>query len=282
MGEKRQTYLVFVMLFAFAFTIGGAYWYGEREQSAAAASAPVKKFRAKAGTERKNARALLSSAPSAPEETTKKPIEVWGSLDREEPARKEERETERDLVELDDPQAAISYIFERLENAKDEGSPSASAYLYAALAAQYVQLEPPDAARAEETYKYALALVSDSSTHIYVVYLYADALLEAGDFERLSEVTELDGYEFYSPSATLLELGVFRGIAFEKLGRTDEALNAYEQVVDVAIASDGELSEKASNIFRQASLRLARIYRAQGMTGEAKAVVRRVQALLRS
>ena len=64
-------------------------------------------------------------------------------------------------------------------------------------------------------------------------------------------------------SATLLELGVFRGVAFEKLGRTEEALKAYEQVVAVAIASDGELSEKASNIFRHASLRLARMYRAE-------------------
>lgn len=282
MGEKRQTYLIFVMLGVFAFTIGAAYLYSEREQSATVSSAPVKKFRAKAGTERENARALVSSAPSAPEETTKKPIEVWGSLDRDEPARKKEREAVRVLVELDDPEAAMTLIFEQIENPKEDATPSSTAYLYAALAAQYVQLEPPDSARAEEAYAIALARVGDSSTHIYVVYLYADALLKAGDFERLSEVTELDGYEFYSPSAAVLELGVFRGVAFEQLGRTDEALLAYEQVVALAIASGGGLSEKASNIFRQASLRLARAYRAQGMTGEARAVARRVQALLRS
>ena len=280
MGEKRQTYLMVVMLCVFGLTIGGAYLYGEREQSATAASAPEKKFRAKAGTERENARALLSSAPSVPEETTTKPIEVWGSLDRDEVARKEEREAVQFLIDFDDPQAAMTEIFEQLENPKDEASLSGSAYLYAALAAQLVQLEQPDAARAEEAYEYALTLVSDSSMHISVVYLYADGLLKAGDFERLTEVAELDGYEFYSTSAILLELGVFRGVAFEKLGRADEALKAYEQVVAVAIASDGELSEKASSVFRQASLRLARAYRAEGRAGEAKAVARRVQALL--
>ena len=271
-----------VMLCVFGLTIGGAYLYGEREQSATVSSAPVKKFRAKEGTERENARALLSSAPSVPEETATKPIEVWGSLDRDEPARKQEREAVQDLIDFDDPRAAMTQIFERLEKPKDEASPSGSAYLYAALAGQYAQLEPPDAARAEEAYEHALALVGDSSTHIYVVYLYAEALLKAGDFERLAEVAELDGYEFYSLSAILLELGVFRGVAFEKLGRSDEALMAYAQVVAAAIASDGELSEKASSIFRQASLRLARSYRAQGRTGEAKAVARRVQVLLGS
>ena len=282
MGEKQQTYLVAAMVFVFAITIGGAYWYGKLDHSASASSAPVKKFRAKPGTERENARALLSSAPSAPEETTSKPIKIWGSLERDEPLRKKEREAVKILIDFDDPEAAVAQILARLENPEEDASPSSMAYLYAALAAQYLQLEPLDAAHAEEVYEQALALVGDSGAHIYVVHLYADALLQAEEFERLSEVTALDGYAFYPPSASLLELGVFRGVALEHLGRSDEALIVYLQVVDVAIVSDGDLSEEASNIFRQASLRLARIYRAQGRTGEAKAVARRVQALLRS
>ena len=282
MKDKRQTYLLVGLLIVFAATIGVAYWYSGLEQSATASSAPVKKLRAKPGTERKNARAMLSSVPSAPEETTARPIELWGSLERDDGSKKRELKVVEAVMDLEDPQAGIGQLQTLLEDRSEELSASSLSYVHAALASLYVQMDPPDTVRAEEAYERALAEVADVAAYISVVHIYADGLLEVGRYVRLAEVTELDGFEVYPLSAALLEIGVFRGVALEQLGRPEDAQRAYEQVIAVAIGSGGEMSESASNIFRQAGLRLARILRLQGRTGEAKAVARRVQALLGS
>jgi hypothetical protein len=58
------------LILAFSVMFAGAYFVGEREKvgHAEANRQPVKKLRAKAGTERKNAMALTSSQRSAVEE----------------------------------------------------------------------------------------------------------------------------------------------------------------------------------------------------------------------
>lgn len=280
MKGKRQTYLLVGLIIAFAVTLGVAYWYSGQERSATASSAPVKKFRAKPGTERKNARALLSSVPSVSEETTTRPIEVWGSLERDDGPGKRELEAVEAVLDLDDPEEGIEQLQNLLEGRDQELRASTLSYVYAALASLYVQINPPDPARAEEAYERALAEAADVAAYISVVHIYADGLLKAGRYARLAEVTELDGFEVYPLSAALLETGVYRGVALDQLGRPEDAQRAYEQVIAVAIGSDRDMSERASNVFRQASLRLARIYRLQGRSSEAKAVARRVQARL--
>lgn len=282
MRDKQQTYLLVGLFVVFSATIGAAYWYSGVEQSAKASSAPVKKFRAKPGTERENARALLNSAPSAPEETTARPIKVWGSLERDDGPKKKELKVVEAVLDLDDAEAGIEQLRNLLEGRDEELSASSLSYVHAALASLYLQTEPPDTARGEEAYERALEEAADVAAYISVVHTYADGLLEVGRFARLAEVTELDGFEVYPLSAALLEIGVFRGVALEQLGRPEDAQSAYEQVISVAIGSDGDMSKGASNVFRQASLRLARIYRVQGRSGEAKAVARRVRALLGS
>ncbi len=281
MKDKQQTYLLVGLIIAFAATLGVAYWYSGQEQSVtASSSAPVKKFRAKSGTERKNVRALLSSVPSVPEETTARPIKIWGSFERDDGPGKEELKVIEAVLDLDDPEEGIGQLQALLEGRAEELSAASLSCVYAALASLYVQMDPPDTARAEEAYERALAEAPGGAAHISVAHIYADGLLDAGRYVRLAEVTDLDGFEVYPLSAALLEVGVFLGVALEQLGRPEDAQRAYEQVIAVAIGSDGDMSERASNIFRQASLRLARIYRQQGRPGEAKAVARRVQALL--
>jgi len=284
MQDKRQKYLLGLLLFVFMLSIVGAYLYGERDTSAKASSVssskPVKKFRAKEGTERKGARALVSSRPSAPEEKTTRPIDIWGSLERDEPEVREKQVIVKNAIDLGDPVAAI----ERLKRSLDPGglklSPMDLAYTNAALASLYVLSAPPDRALAEEAYAKALEAAEDGASHVLVVNVYAEGLLQSGDFERLVEVTELGSFDVYPLSAELLEIGVLRGIALEQLERPEEAQEAYAQSVDAAIGSGGRLSEKAANVFRQASLRLARLFRAEGMSGEANAVARRLRALL--
>lgn len=280
MQDKRQLYLLTLLLFVFGLSILGAYFYGERDQTATASSAPMKKFRAKEGTERKGARALVSSRPSVPEETTSRPIDIWGSFERDDAGVREKREFVEDAIRRDDPEAAIEKLLEGLEQGADEQSGMDAAYTYAALASLYLLIDPPDPALAEEVYAQALKAARDAPSHVLVVNVFAGALLHTDRFERLVEVTELGSYESYPFSARLLEIGVLRGLALEKLDRPEAASASYQQAIDAAIGSGSGLGEEAANVFRQASLRLARLYRAQGKPSEANAVARRVRALL--
>ena len=194
MKDKRQTYLLVGLIIAFAATLGVAYWYSGQERSATASSAPVKKFRAKPGTERKNARALLSSVPSVSEETTTRPIEVWGSLERDDGPGKRELEAVEAVLDLDDPEEGIEQLQNSLEGRDQELRASTLSYVYAALASLYVQMDPPDPARAEEAYERALAEAADVAAYISFVHIYADGVLKAGRYARLPEGTDLDGF----------------------------------------------------------------------------------------
>ncbi len=284
MKDKQQTYILVGLLAAFAAVLGVAYWYSGQERTAKASTAssvPVKKFRAKPGTERKNVRALLSSVPSVPEETTARPIEIWGSLERDDGPRKKELKVVEAALDLEDPEEGIKQLEALFEDrGEEELDPASLSSVHAALASLYVQMDPPDTARAEEAYERALAEAAGSGAQISVVYIYSDGLLDAELYERLAEVADVDGFEAYPLSAALLEVGVLLGVALEQLERYEDAQHAYEEVIDAAIVSDGDMSERAANVFRQASLRLARLYSLQGRTAEAKAVARRVQALL--
>ena len=82
--NERPGLIMFIMFLVLMLMFGAAYYLGQQEQGAQTSSAgqkPVKKFRAKPGTERKNVRALTSSQPSEKEETSDKPIDIWGDLD---------------------------------------------------------------------------------------------------------------------------------------------------------------------------------------------------------
>lgn len=282
MQERQQTYMVLVLLVVFTIAIGGAYWYSNRSASAstAASSEPVKKFRAKEGTERENVRALVSSVPSVPEETTDAPIDIWGSFESADPEDESIRLKIREAQALDEPGKAIEVLILLLEEESVEASGSGPAYIHALLAGQYARTDPPDLDPAEAAYGKALQLAVGPEAHIFVVHAYAQGLLEGQSFERAAEITEIVGFESYPMNAVLLEVGTIRGIALESLGRADEAQTSYQLVVDVSIGSGGDMSLKASNVFRQASIRLAALYTTQGKSSEAKAVARRVRVLL--
>ena len=284
MQQRHQTILVLVLLFVFAVTIGVTYWLGEGGGSSSVSSArdPVKKLRAKPGTQREGARAILSSVPSVPEETTTAPVKIWGSLDSGRGEDKAGRARAEEAASLEASGATVQVLHNDIEAALEEGNAVGVAYLYGALAAQHARSQPPRLDLAEEAYQQALSQASGPDVVVFVVSMYAGGLLDAGAFQRLADLAEISAYEAYPFSAPLLRLALIRGMALEKLDRSEEALVAYQQAFDASLRAGPEMDPQASSVFRQVSLRLARLHREQGNSAEAKAIARRLRALLGS
>jgi len=280
--QRRQTILVLALIGVFAVTVGVAYWFGEGSASTTTttASAPVKKFRAKPGTERKGARALLSSVPSLPEETTNRPIEVWGSLEPEKTRDEADRARAEIAADLEPSVSSQQGLREDIKLALAMGDHDNAAYLQAALAAQLVDSNPPQPELADEAFQEALSHASGPESAVFVVAVYAQALHESESHQRVTEVTELSAFEAYPFSSRLLQVALLRGMAFEQLESPEEALSAYEQAFDAARRTEADRLARASDVLRIVSLRLARLHRELGNSAEATAVARRLRVLL--
>lgn len=281
--KDKQTLVLFSILLAFASMLGIAFWYGEMQSSGSASATttekkPVKKFRAKPGTERKNARALLSSTPSQPEETTNKPIEIWGSLDPELQEENESLITALNALQNEDRPQAIGDVLEQLKKVEQEGgSLEDKALLQATLGRLYALKTPPDEAAAGAAFDRALLTAGNTAARIGVLHLYARSLLDFQEYTRVIDLLEFDFIRKQVFSARTLELEVMRGVAYEQLDRDAEASVAYEEALDRTMKWGTSVDVSQSTIFRQASLRLSKLYREQENSSEATAVARRMR-----
>jgi len=283
-AQQVQNLVVIGVLLFFAAGLGLAYWFGGNQSTAGATSAvkPVKKFRADPGTERKNAMALTSSIPSVKEETTDRPIEVWGSLD-DDKAQTDEREWEAytavtasiEQLSPDDAQDALRARLVERELSADE-----RAQLEATFAVALLRSNDPDAAEAREAFARALQNCPDANTRVRLVYVYADALVGHGLYEDALDLMQEGRLAGAALSPTRLKLEALRGSVLDFLGRTDEARDVYERGFESALDSDLKESSRGRDAARVLALRLARCYRDAGRNDDAVAVSRRLRAWL--
>ncbi len=278
-AERLQNLVLIGLLLILGIGMGVAYWFGGDKSTAGASGpvAPVKKFRADPGTERENARALVSSVPSVKEETTDRPIEIWGSLDDDEPERDAFAATPESVAGLSHENAQ-RVLADRL--AADDLSAEERAQTEAALGLALLLGEPREAEGARAAFERAFAACADADSRVQLAFVYAERLNAEDEYEETLELLKDGRFVGAKLSPTRLKLEALRGWALDALGRNDQARTAYSKAFESALASDLNESAGGRDAARLVALRLARHYRADGRERDATAVSRMLRAWL--
>ncbi len=278
--QQFQNLVLIGLLAVLAIGIGVAYWFGGDRGSAAASGPvePVKKFRAEPGTERENARALVSSVPSVPEETTDRPIEIWGSLDEDDGTEQSEFNSVRGSIEGLSAEQAKDQIAEQLNSA--EVPADERAQLEASLALALLDADEPDPEGARSAFARAYKLCADANSRVQLAQDYAPLLYKRGHYEETLEFLDEGRFVGADFSAPRLVLEAIRGITLDALGRDAAARDAYRRAFLSAMRSDLDKSAQGRDAARLIALRLARHYRADGRPEDAIAVVRMLRGWL--
>jgi len=279
--EKKSTLVVVSVLLGFVLMCGLAFWLGQQQEKGIAkqSSEPVKRFRAKPGTERKNARALTSSIPSPEKNRSTKPVKEWGSLDKPEegPKQSAEEKVLREIMMSASPEEAIQQLLERMAFT-DEGDVSPTEQ--AILAYMYSRLDPPDMERADELFSTAWESDTSKQSQVEVVYFISKAALEQGRYEDVFTNLNRLGTGGLPASGYALELGIMAGIAYEGLGDKDGARKAYEHAMNQARTIGLDTNYQVGNAYRAAGLRLGMLHRSAGDDRQAPALGKRVNLAL--
>lgn len=264
--EERPGLIISIVIGALILMFAVAFYFGQQESEAPAASTrqePTKKFRAKAGTERENVRALVSSRPSADESSSGKEIDIWGSLEQS-AAERASTKTELVITEArwtESAEEGVRLLLNRLrvsENADQRG------LIYATLATLYRELEPPMYDEAEKALRRAWKHASTPREILETAHAQSAYDLARGDFESVLKTRDRVADEEFPNSTRVLELGVMEGVAYEGVGKLDDALKAYESVLERGQAVELKQHSGAANVYRQAGLHLTRLLRKQG------------------
>jgi hypothetical protein len=279
-AEQLQNVILFALLAVLAIGMGVAYWFGGRQSSAGASGPvePVKKFRADPGTERENARALLSSVPSVKEETTDRPIEIWGNLDDEEATiRNRFNETHRSVAGMT-PEEARNSLEARLDSA--DLSDTERAQLESALGLALLLGEDRDVSASREAFARAMAACEDADARVLLACIYGEALYERKEYGETLELLDEGRFVGSIFGPFRLKLEALRGLVLDVLGRYDQAQIAYENAFEASLASELSSSSQARDSARVIGIHLARHYREAGRVEDAVAVSRRLRAWL--
>lgn len=277
--KDNPAILIGGLVFVFVVLFAGAYFVGQRQEvdHAEAKLRPVKKFRAKAGTERENAQALTSSQRSAEESKGSGSQKIWGSLERAD-KKKVLTRTERSVkeaMESDTPEEGIRSLLNRLNAI--EGNEQKS-MVYAALGVMYRALDPPMLDEAEKALDLAWRYAETTSEKTEAVYFQAAHDMSQGDYQGILEAIERIDGESLPSSSHSLELGVMMGIAYEQLGHFEDAKASYQGIMEQARLVGLDRNDDVANVYRQAGMNLAMILRKEGNEREAQTLARQVRA----
>lgn len=278
---QKPWFVILVTILLLSLMGAVAYYFGQQQSVERAESklVPVKKFRAKEGTERENAQALTSSQRGEKEEMGEGTMEVMGSLERpdeREPKTRTEQAIE-EALDAETPEAGIRTLLERLQSA---GEHEQKALIYAGLAALYRALDPPMHEEAERALDYAWRHAETPSEKSEVAYSQASYDLARGDFEGVLEtMTRVEDVELPASDQSL-ELGVMMGVAYEQLGMVADAEAAYEATMAQAQQVGLGRHESVADVYRQAGMNLAMLYRRSGDESKAQKLARDVRATL--
>ena len=284
--EKNPTVLLVVLLISFAVAIGVASQFGGSQAasgSSKAAPAAAKKLRAKPGTQREKARALLGSTASLPSGETgskgsqnKKPTEVWGHLakSREEVQKSVAQRIAQEALSGSSANEGIERIRERLASGNDSAE---SAELFSAMGMLYARMKPIDLDVIREAFAMARSSAQTPEQRIEAIYREAKAFMALEQTELALQAMNGIPEDPGEAVSRRVELGILRGIAYESAGNRDKAVESYEAALRVAIESKESPYSDMAYAYRQGALRLSRLYRKEGDDPNADRVTREMQ-----
>lgn len=133
--------------------------------------------------------------------------------------------------------------------------------LYTSLGTLYAQSGEAGAAPAEEAFAAAKNLARSHEDRHQAALAHVTALSARGDIEgamREASAAVQEG-DPYTPSG--IQLIVAQGKLYERQNAPDQAETAYKKAMDDALAAAPVLRDDALNVYRQACLSLAQLYR---------------------
>jgi len=300
--DRQQAGLVVGVLLMLALVMAGAAFYGQ-QGARSGATGSAKRFTAKAGTTRENARFLRSKR--APTEEAGRD----GSGDQERPGEWGDPDYDITSVTTGDPEgleatpeeAAIRSVKAQIESGaaldqvlaalREQAGDLDEAEALRRLGEAYGQAEPPRTALAQEAFERALSVAVDNEQRAAILAAAAEQYLDAGDGDAarlriemglagLPGVPDVSGEAAVSPAR--LRLKVLLARSHEEAGAVAEAQDLYAQSIEEALSLPPETAATPSvaDMLRLASTRLSWILHRQGQHEAASELGKRVRPTL--
>ena len=280
MDNQKTLLIIGSCIMGFIILLGLAYYLGKQQRvnNEEALRIPIKQLTAEPGTERENAKALLSSQAKIASDTgeTISQDKIWGSIENTQQEKVLTR-TEQAIANAEkapSPEEAIQILLDRLD--KMEGDKQKS-LLYAVLSSYYRALDPPMHKEAdiaiERSWRYAVTPIDK----VLTAYYQADYHMAIGDYEHVLKDIERIGTDTLPLTEQALQINMMMGIAYEQLSHPEEAKQAYTALMTQANEIGLQQHESVANVYRQAGMKLALMLQKEGKNNEAQALARTVQ-----
>lgn len=300
---ERQSIVLISAIVGFLLIAGVlAYWFGGQPQIATESIEPIKKFRAKPGTQRENARALVSDIPSEDSgdsgasagteggARSDDPVEVWGRLAPKEPG----AEDGRGGIPRADLSGGVSHAIDLASHAADPAaglrglrasleqapSPDEAAALHLTAAQLLNRMGGEHVAERDAAFDAAIAAAESMEVKAVAVTQFANTYLIEGDGAKALDIAvsiDLEDAEF---DPGIARLGVLTGIAMERQEMPEAAEEHFLWVLDEIEAQGRRSKSGYEKTYRQAALLLSRLYRSTDRAGEAARLKLRIELWL--
>ena len=175
------------------------------------------------------------------------------------------------------PREGIRQLEERLASAPPETDVSK---LHAAMALLHMYLDPPEPAAAMDLLATAEQEAQTPEEKHYADFVEAKVLQARGDKAGAMDRLRLSLESNKAVTLSSLEMRVMLGNLAWEAGDLEAAEQAYDTVLDQALAAAPRLGRRALAVYRQACLRQTRLYRATGRSVEAERLVRAMRGRL--
>lgn len=172
------------------------------------------------------------------------------------------------------PQTGIDRLMRHLENVK---SMAEAADAYSALGTLYLQTDPPELDAAFGALSTATDNAGSPGSRHHNALIEAYALVEHGMSERALQRIESVLREEGPVTVDRLQLTLMLGRLHEDGDRLDFAEAAYQEVIDRAPTLAGARGENAWDVYRQACVKLSRIYNRTYRAKDAERLARAMQ-----
>lgn len=296
MEDRRQTVILILVMVFFLIGIVVAYMLSDPAAKGGGGLRADQRFKAKPGTTRENAVALVSSkrpagvddfSGSGGGSPSKDPVDMR-SLSPEEPQESapaedpEEARLIESALNTQAPEEGIKVLDAALELAR---TPEAQSRLNLALGELHLKCEPPDPEAAAACFEKAFQQPGTPGARNHAALRAAETLRRAGlpelALQQLQRAIEA-APDTLPVDAVELTLRIAYGDLLALNGDTTATEQAYAKAVERGVRGPATLDASTIESLRLAGIRLSQLYRSQQRHDDAEAVAQQVQSRLRA